>query len=173
MAYPLKNLGVVALDLEQYDEAQAYYAQALALRQEVGDKWGVVSVLSSMGDVASAQKQHRQAAQFYANSLRLNQEIGDHSHNMHNLYGLASVAANQVPTTEENLQRAAQIIGFWQGTLAQTGVVPQVWLQEEYDALNQTVQAALDKTVYDACWQAGKAMTLAEAITYAFDTFPE
>ena len=166
MAYPLKNLGVVALDLEQYDEAQAYYAKALALRQEVGDKWGVVSVLSSMGDVASAQKQHRQAAQFYADSLRRNQEIGDQSHNMHNLYGLASVAANQLPTTEANLRRAACLIGFWQGTLAETGVVPQVWLQEEYDALNQTVQAALDETVYATCWQEGKAMALAQAVAY-------
>lgn len=167
MAYPLKNLGVVALDLEQHDEAQAYYAQALVLRQEVGDKWGVVSVLSSMGDVASAQKQYRQAAQFYADSLRLNQEIGDHSHNMHNLYGLASVAANQTPVTEENLRRAACLIGFWQGTLAETGVVPQVWLQEEYDALNRVVQAALDEAVYAACWQEGKAMTLEQAVAYA------
>ncbi len=172
MAYPLKNLGVVALDLERYDEAQAYYSQALALRQEVGDKWGVVSVLSGMGDVASAQKMYRQAAQFYANSLRLNQEIGDHSHNMHNLYGLASVAANQEPVREENLRQAACLIGFWEGTLAETGVVPQVWLREEYNALNKTVQTALDEAVYDACWQEGKRMSLAEAVAFALAVVP-
>jgi hypothetical protein len=92
---------------------------------------------------------------------------------MHNLYGLASVAANQTPVTAACLQRAARIIGFWQGTLAETGVVPQVWLQEEYDALNRAVQAALDEAVYAACWQAGKAMTLAQAVAYALDTAPK
>lgn len=173
MAYPLKNLGVVALDLEQYDEAQAYYAEVLAIRQEIGDKWGEASVLSSMGDVASAQKQHHQAAQFYADSLRRNQEIGDQSHNMHNLYGLASVAAKQMPVTETNLRRAANLIGFLQSTFVETtGVVPQVWLQVEYDELMQTVQAALGAAVYSGCWQEGKAMTLAQAIAFALATVP-
>ncbi len=172
MAYPLKNLGVVALDLEKYDEAHDYYARALALRQEVGDKWGVVSVLSSMGDVASAQKRYSQAAHFYGTSLRLNQEIGDQSHNMHNLYGLASVAANQPPRREENLRRAAKIIGFLQGALPETGIMPQVWLQQEYDDLYRAVQAALDEAVYAACWQEGKAMSLAEAVAYALEDLP-
>ncbi|MBK8905378.1 MAG: tetratricopeptide repeat protein [Anaerolineaceae bacterium] len=169
MAYPLKNLGVVALDLQQYDEAEAYYRQALALRQEVGDKWGVISGLSALGDLASAQKRYGEAAQFFAEGLRLNQEVGDHTHTVHNLCGLASVAANQPPVTEENLQRAARLIGYWQGTLAETGIVPQVWMQQEYDVLTQTVQAGLEDAVYAACWQQGKVMTLAQVVAYALE----
>lgn len=167
MAYPLKNLGVVALDLEQYEEAQVYYAEALALRQEIGDKWGTASVLSSMGDVASAQKQYHQAARLFAQSLRLNREIGDHGLDMHNFFGLAAAAANLLPITQPNLERAARLIGFCQGMLAQTGVAPQVWLQEEYDALMQTVKTALGEFVYTACWQEGRAMALDQAVALA------
>lgn len=172
MSYPLKNLGVVALDLAQYDEAQAYYAEALALRQEIGDKWGTASVLSSMGDVASAQKQYPQAAHFFARSLRLNREIGDHGLDMHNFFGLAAAAAYPVPNTRPNLERAARLIGFCQGMLAQTGVAPQVWLQEEYEALMQTVKTALTEPVYATCWQEGQALTLDQAVALALTNLP-
>ena len=50
--------------------------------------------------------------------------------------------------------------------------MPQVWLQQEYDDLYRAVQAALDEAVYAACWQEGKAMSLAEAVAYALEDLP-
>lgn len=91
---------------------------------------------------------------------------------MHNFFGLAAAAAYPAPNTRPNLERAARLIGFCQGMLAQTGVAPQVWLQEEYEALMQTVKTALTEPEYATCWQEGQTLTLEEAVALALTNLP-
>jgi len=57
--------------------AQACFRQALALRQQLGDRWGQTAALNSLGHVALNNGRYREAQHVHEDALRMSQELRD------------------------------------------------------------------------------------------------
>jgi predicted ATPase/DNA-binding CsgD family transcriptional regulator len=73
----LNGAGVLARNQSDYERAQAWLEESLALWRELGEKAGASKVLIDMGTVAGDQGDHSRATAFFEKSLRLKKELGD------------------------------------------------------------------------------------------------
>jgi predicted ATPase/transcriptional regulator with XRE-family HTH domain len=76
-AKALVGAGVLASRQGDYEQAIAFYEEALALYRARGDKKGTALALSRLGAVANEQGDFDKADGFYQESLTLSREIGD------------------------------------------------------------------------------------------------
>jgi Tfp pilus assembly protein PilF len=67
----LHNLGVVAEAQRQWDWAEQYYQQALALKIEFNERYKQAGTYHQLGRVAQAQRQWAQAEQYYQQALAI------------------------------------------------------------------------------------------------------
>lgn len=72
-----KSLGDLEKAAAAWAEAIALFNKSLKIRQEVGDKKGIVEVFNGLGDVYRRQKNYPKALFFTKDYLRLAEEIGD------------------------------------------------------------------------------------------------
>ncbi len=85
----------LANDQGRYDEAAEYYAQALAIAREVGDRATEGMTLNNLGVLARDQGQYDEAAEYYAQSLAIKRELGDQLGVANTLYNLGELARDQ------------------------------------------------------------------------------
>jgi tetratricopeptide (TPR) repeat protein len=78
-AFSLNLLSVVLAILGRYELSDAYSQQGLALRQELGDRRGVASMLGNLGETARVRGDYETAVERYNQSLVICREIGDRS----------------------------------------------------------------------------------------------
>jgi DNA-binding CsgD family transcriptional regulator len=76
-AEALNGAGVLARNQSDFEQAQAWLEESLALRRELGDKAGTSKVLVDLGTVAGDRGDPAQATAFFEKSLRLKKEVGD------------------------------------------------------------------------------------------------
>ncbi|MFZ4657342.1 MAG: tetratricopeptide repeat protein [Caldilineaceae bacterium] len=89
------NLGRVAQEQRQWDQAEAHYQQALALKIELNDRSEQAYTYHALGSVAQAQQQWTQAEQYLEQALVLNIEFDDKVWQAGNHLELGSVALEQ------------------------------------------------------------------------------
>ncbi|MGB7314626.1 MAG: CHAT domain-containing protein, partial [Nodosilinea sp.] len=65
------QMGIVAQEQRQFEQAQQYYQQALDLKIEFGDRFSQASTYHQMGRVAQEQRHFEQAQQYYQQALDL------------------------------------------------------------------------------------------------------
>ena len=71
------QLGYVAQELRQYQQAQDYYQQALEIKIEYGDRFSQADTLHNLGVVAEESRQYQQAQKYYQQALDIWIEYGD------------------------------------------------------------------------------------------------
>lgn len=76
-ALVLGNLGVVAYDQGQFEDARLLHQESLTLRQQLGDQWGIAATLTNLGEVARQQGDEERALSLQTQSLALFRGIGD------------------------------------------------------------------------------------------------
>ncbi|HEX8599016.1 MAG TPA: tetratricopeptide repeat protein [Chloroflexia bacterium] len=77
VAGALGNLGLVAWNLEDYEEAYALNKESLEILRELGDKHGMARSLTGLGAIAYSQGNHAEAKAAYTEALQLFEEFGD------------------------------------------------------------------------------------------------
>jgi tetratricopeptide (TPR) repeat protein len=77
MAASYHQLGSVAFVRGQLDEAAEWYARALAIEGELGDRPGMAASYHQLGSVAAVRRQLDEAAEWYARALAIRAELGD------------------------------------------------------------------------------------------------
>jgi len=77
MAAAYDYLGTMEFLAGEYDKAQSYLQQSIALYRELADKRYIGIELHELGNVATAQHEYMVAAHFYAESLAIRREFGD------------------------------------------------------------------------------------------------
>jgi tetratricopeptide (TPR) repeat protein len=77
MALALNGLGNGAVDQRMYATAQYCYEESLAIRREIGDRWGIAGCLNNLGWSAHLQNNYADARQRYEESLEISRAIGD------------------------------------------------------------------------------------------------
>jgi hypothetical protein len=140
------------------------YREALALRQELGDKRGCAVGLTSLGATAQAQGDAEQAAKLYEESLELNRHLQYMPGIAYCLFGFASISAMR-----ELPERAARLAGAAAALCDAIGLGLPNFFVAAYDRSIAGARTQLGKEVLAAAWAAGQAMPLEQAIAEALN----
>ena len=92
LATTYHQLGSVAQDLREYQQARDYYQQALSLYIEFGDRYEQANTLHQLGMVAQDLREYQQARDYYQQALSLYIEFGDRYEQANTLHQLGMVA---------------------------------------------------------------------------------
>ncbi|MEP6756661.1 MAG: tetratricopeptide repeat protein [Chthonomonadales bacterium] len=176
----LSNLGNVAIDQGDYAAAMAYHEQTLKISEEIGNRPGIASSQMGLGNVAKFQGDYGAARAFYEQSVEIRKEIGDRQGMVESMEAFAMLAASschisalptETTTAPENvgayLQRAPRLWGAAQALREQIGAPLSPGEQKEQDAKVAEARQQLDGEEWTAAWEAGRQMSLEEAVAYA------
>jgi tetratricopeptide (TPR) repeat protein len=92
-ASTLHNLGAVAQELREWEQAQSYYQQAIEIFIEYGDRFSQASTLHHLGIVAQQLREWEQARSYYQQAIEIFIEYGDRYEQAGTLHQLGMVAA--------------------------------------------------------------------------------
>ena len=165
IATSLNNLGLVAKAQGDYASARALHEESLAIWRELGNKAGIAMSLNNLGNVAYAQGDYTSARALHEESLGIKRELGDKAGIAKSLYNLGELAG----VTHEP-ERAAQLFGAAEAlrVLINTPITTQE--RAEYDGAVGAVKAQMDEAAFAAAWEAGRKMTMEEAVAYALES---
>ncbi len=150
LASTYHQLGMVAQDLRQYDQARDYYQQALEIKIEFGDRYSCASTYHQLGNVAQELRQYDQARDYYQQALEIKIEFGDRYSCASTYHQLGNVAQElrQYDQARDYYQQALEIkIEFGDryscaSTYGQLGLLAQA--EENYAEARANLQTALE-----------------------------
>jgi tetratricopeptide (TPR) repeat protein len=159
IGFALQSLGQLALAREDYEQARILFEESRAQYSEIeaiGVGW------DTLGDVALQKGDTRQAASLYKRTMALYWESGDPLYIAFCLNDLAHVAA-----VCSQPERAARLFGAAEALLESSGetLFPLSRLENEH--FLEILRPQLDDAAWKACWSAGRAMLLKDAVAYA------
>lgn len=164
IALALNNLGDVAFDQGAYADAEALFQESLHLFEQLGEKWGIALLQTNLGNVRQAQGASGQAHAHYLQSLVLYRDMGTTPDVSECLEGLAAGAM-----ARQQVQHAARMYGAAAALRESIGAALPPARRAAYDQQLAHGQTQLDATSWTTAWNAGRAMTLAQAIAEALE----
>jgi DNA-binding CsgD family transcriptional regulator len=138
------------------------------LFRDVGAKDLTATALSNLGGAVLHQGDARRAAAYFAEGLTLSRELGNRPDIAFNLAGMAGVAA-----AEGQPQRSARLFGAAEAVFDAIGLVLEPQDRAEYDRNAAVARAHLGADAFAAAWEAGRTMTIEQAIAEALEPLPE
>ena len=146
-----------------------FVCKNLALTRALENMPGTVVGFIHVGMIASIRGDHERAAAAFEENLRLTQEMGDTVAMVHNLLGLAGVAAGRgEPVCAARLWGSSEALQ--EATGSSVADSPFVRSQYDYEGLLAAARSRLDEAAFEAAWAEGRAMTPEQAVEYALDT---
>jgi tetratricopeptide (TPR) repeat protein len=105
------NLGNIAIEKRQFDEAATYYQKALKIFEDAGDDYKAAGVYHQLGRVAQDQRQFGEAGSYYQKALKIFEDAEDVYNAAHVYHQLGVVAKYQRQFDEAQVyyQKAAKI----------------------------------------------------------------
>ncbi len=131
-AHALNGAGNLAYHQGDSPAARAFFEEALAIRQEIGDRRGVAGILNNLANVVSAQGDMETAQMLCEQALVINRELGVRTMEAVNLYNLGKIAS------EQGDHAAAQTL-HEQGLAVNRALGNRAW--EAYDLLGMGTAA--------------------------------
>ncbi len=161
--FALNTLGTIAYQRGDLDRAAIRFEEAHHAIRAVGNTYGIGFVLSNLAKVARDQGEYGRSAALYAESLALRYQQGEKPSMAGGLRGLASIAA-----ATKQYVRAARLWGAAEALNETIGAPSPQPRARALQAIEQT-RAALGDETFAAAWAAGRALTLAEAMSEALE----
>jgi tetratricopeptide (TPR) repeat protein len=93
MAASNSNLGIVAQDREDYDEAERRFNRTLAIFERIGDQDGMATSYANLGTLAQVRGEFTEASGHYLRALNLFEIIGNPARTAQTLSNLGLLAA--------------------------------------------------------------------------------
>jgi non-specific serine/threonine protein kinase len=162
IALTLDHLGIVNWGLGNQDVAIAYLDEALELQQVLDDKWGAAISFSFLGLIASERGEFERAERFLRESLTLRWRMGVRKDIPHYIANFATLSV-----AKGELAHAARLFGATdsvQATLEDTMKEPE---RTVYARATAIARARLGEAQFSAAWEAGRALSVADAVTEA------
>jgi len=158
----LGRLGHVASREGDHQAAERLCEESLALARELGDNRSVGWALESAAPAALARGDLATARRLLDEGLALSQETGDKRAIAQWLEGLAELSA-----VEGRHAPAARLCGSAEALREAIGAPQPPSDRERYAAVQSRARAALGEEAFAAARDAGRAMSLDEAVAYA------
>ena len=159
----LDQMGALLLQLEDYEQAKVLFEESLEVNRKTGDRTAVAYRLGSLGWCARLQENFSTANSFYADALQAMKQSGDDNDVMSLLIDIGILfGARGEP------EKSVRLLGFteslFQGVV-RIFILPFARLEAE--RFRETARATLTEEAYTAAYEAGKQMSLDEAVAFA------
>ena len=162
IADALSNLGHMARSQGDDAVARALHEESLTLFRQSGHHRGIADALNNLGDVAEAQGDYTVARSLYEESLTVWRQAGSQRGIADTLGSLGMMAHRQ-----GQMERIARLSGAVSSLRESIGIPLSPAGQEEMDTTLASAAEVLGKEAFTPAWDAGRAMTLDEAVEYA------
>jgi predicted ATPase/DNA-binding SARP family transcriptional activator len=159
-----RALGELALMQGDYAAARQIFEDLLRTARQLKCKLESARCLKGLGDVAHGQGDCETAKALYAESLTLCGELGFKPGIAWLLQEFASRAS-----ARGQPERAARLLGAADLLLATLGARFEPTLWHPSDRNVSAIQARMGEEAFAAAWAEGRALSLAEAISYALE----
>ncbi len=163
MALVLLNVGGLEFLQQNYGAAQAAFEASLTIFQQFGDTWGVNAALNSLGQVALKQRDYMTARSYLQTVLSSRWDLGDKQEIPEAFAGLAAVASAQ-----GQLRRAAALGGAAEALFESIGSRIRSLARANFSPIVADLPKAIGEHQFATIWAEGRAMTIDQAIEYAF-----
>ncbi len=160
----LNNFGRLLFDQGDYARAATVHEEALALRRELGDREGTAYSLAGLGHVAHAQGDYARAGTLQAEALALRRDLSSKIALAESLENFALLAA---ATNEPT--RAVQLFAAADRFRTENGAPLTPNDRAMFDPGLTKARDQLGESLFAAAWEAGHAMEIDEAVTYALE----
>jgi non-specific serine/threonine protein kinase len=164
VGFSLSYLGHVDYERGQVERAAVRFEEAHDIFRATGNTYGVGVVLANLAKAARRQGDYRRATALYAESLVLRYEQGEKQSIASSLRGLASIAA-----ATRQYGRAARLWGAADALREAIGAPPPRHAARAQDAIAAT-RRELGEEAFATAWAAGRALSLADAVSEALQT---
>ena len=165
IAWPLGNLGRLALQSGDYAQAQAAFQESVALCRAAGNKLGAADWLIQVATAALYQADEARAQATLGECLPLSRDLG-HDGAIADCLVIAAGLAD----AKGYWERAAAILAAAAMIRERFGVLYRVVdpsSYAEYKRRVDAVRAQLSEQSFARAWATGRAMTRVQAITHA------
>jgi predicted ATPase/DNA-binding XRE family transcriptional regulator len=156
--------GLIAFSRGECEQARASMQESIAISQEIGNRnnylWSRARlgyIIFHQGDMSEARAIFSETAQDFKND---HIEIGV----VYTLEGLASLSV-----LAGNPDKATRLIGWADATRKKTGGLRPPIEQKDVDRDEAACRLTLGEAAFTHAYEAGRAMTLEQAVTYALE----
>lgn len=157
------NLKGELLRLEgQYDAAKTLYEEALILFRELGNPWGINVVLNNLAAVAQYHQDIEQSRILLVDALAVSMELKDRCSIAAGLDGLAGVLG-----LLHQPRHAAQLCGAADSLRTMIGAYVHAGDRGDYERNLDIIRTQLNEDTFEAAWEEGQKMPLAQALEIA------
>jgi predicted ATPase/class 3 adenylate cyclase len=162
IAKALNNLGISAHTQGNLAEARRFYEESVAMCRSFGEKWILSHALYNLGHIAYDESDSPKARKLYGEVVELCRELEDKD-------GLAFVLSSlaNVLHTEGQARSSAQVQGTVTAYLQDLGSLLETIEQIAFDKTAFALQEVLGQQAYQKEFEAGKALSLEQAIDLA------
>jgi predicted ATPase/DNA-binding CsgD family transcriptional regulator len=136
--------------------------ESVAVHRRLDERFRLAQALDFLAVVATATGQFSKAGEAFGESLRLRQAVGDRSDLADSLEGIAALAAAQQQPTQ-----AIQLAGAAASIRASSGSPFTPMRRTMLDQWLVPLQQALGQDVIHSAWEAGRAMSIEQALELA------
>ena len=164
IAICLNNLGEVALHLGDYRAAIAPIEEAIALSRDLGNQQLLALVLVNLSQIRAKMGEYTTASALYREVLQIQVPLNAQADIALTLEMMAELALSTGdPARSVRLYAAG-------AALRETSGVPLTPTQStDMQPQLATARTQLGEVAFQAAWQAGRALSLAQAISYALE----
>jgi predicted ATPase/Tfp pilus assembly protein PilF len=145
--------------------AQVYYKQASTTYQELGNKQGLAEVIESSAVLSLLQDDYTQVYMQLRDAINMLKTLGDKRTLVYALEGMGALA-----TVESAYKRAVTLFSAATALRSALGVSLNSNDRPYYNQYRTQAQNQLSADECDEAWQAGQALSLEAALTYALDS---
>lgn len=157
----LENLGHVAYQQGAYQQAITLFEESLLLFRELERKDWIALLLSDLGIALGQQGNRARAEALLSEALPLDREAGETHIIAICLLGLAGIQQQPV--------RTAQLLAAAQTAFEASGEIIEPFYRAAQERIENATGTALSEDTFIAAWEAGRAITLEQAIVLALE----
>ncbi|HEY7032469.1 MAG TPA: LuxR C-terminal-related transcriptional regulator [Thermomicrobiales bacterium] len=161
----LHNLGCSAYTRSDLALAEERFGDALARERSLAASWYSGLTLLMLGHVARDRGDHARARTSFGDALAIGAAHGDKR-----ILALALEGAAALAATEGDARTAGHLFGAAERLRDAAGLPVEAPMRAVWDRGVATTRAALGEKAFAAAWEAGRALSLAEAIAEATST---
>ena len=160
----LDDLGKVAWVQGDYELAANRYKEELGMSREAENKDATASALLGLGRVAQSQENLAAAHSFYSEAIMVARETGKAWIVAKHLAALANLILAQ-----KQPEKAARVFGAIENLVPYIGLEMSIEERAEYERARIATYGALGEETLAVALAKGQALTMEQAIAYAFE----
>ena len=162
ISWLLARMGILLLQRGEYEQSKLMLEESLEMDQKTGDRVGVAYRFGILGWCARLEGDYFKARSQYAAGLQLMNQSGNNDDIAGQL-----VRVGVLFGVQGNPEKFSLLLGLAEGLFPDILKTFVPFSRTETEQYIKTARAALGDEVYTAAYEAGKQMSLDEAVAYA------